>query len=200
MTQEELDAQLKERFQELPKVLQEAITSTNVEKQLRELATKHKLHLDLWQSLENEVTMTLLGLQPAEELASHLQKDLEMPLETAAALAADISAIVFAPVREELERSLEHPDAKEEEMSDVETARAQVLGNKSMETPLSTPSYREPLPPTVKPATPPLPPPTQKANRAPLPSNGPSSGAYVPGEISTARKSVVDDPYREAPR
>ncbi len=187
MTQEELNQKLRERFQEIPKVLQEAITSANVEKQLRELATKHKLHVDMWQLLENEVIVTLLGLQPADDLAANLQNDLGLPKEASIALARDVSTIVFAPVRQELERTLEHPEAKSEEESDVDTVRTQILEQKP--TPTSTS-----LPPLVKPATPPPQPPTQKIER------GPASGAYVPGEVSSARKSIVDDPYREAPQ
>lgn len=223
MTQEELNEKLRERFKELPKVLQDAITSADVEKQLRELATKHKLHLDQWQLLENEVILTLIGFQPAEELADNLKKDLEMPEEMALALATDISAIVFEPVRQELERELEHPAAKEEKMSDVEVARMQILAdepvagsqqsivNTSEESGPSATSYPPSLgasngqrklqaTSSVVPATPPSPPPTEKVKRLPAQADGPASGAYKPGEPSTARKSVHDDPYREPPR
>ena len=110
--QEELDEKIRVRFKELPKVIQNAITSADVQKELRALADTNKLHLDQWQLLENNVMLTLLGFQPAEEIAQHLKNDLDISLETATSLADDISRIVFQPIREELERELEHPDAK----------------------------------------------------------------------------------------
>lgn len=181
MTQDELNGKIHERFKELPKVVQNAITSADVQKQLRELADTNKLHLDQWQLLENEVMLTLLGFQAPEELADNLKADLDVSADMSRALAADISRIVFQPIREELERELEHPDAKAAEVSGIEAARAQMLGEAVA------------LAPVVLPATPPQAPPTRKIERAPV------SAAYKAGEPSTVRVSVDDDPYREAP-
>jgi len=179
MTQEELNEKIRARFKELPKVVQDAMTSADVKKQLRTLADTNKLHLDQWQLLENEVMLTLLGFQPPEELPSHLKADLDVSTELATELAANISKIVFEPVRQELERQLEHPEAKAEAVSGVEAAAQQALSQEKA--------------PPVAPATPPGEAPTEKVVRAPV------SEAYKAGEISTARKSVHDDPYREPP-
>ncbi len=176
---------IKERFARLPKVVQNAITSADIEKQLRGLATTHKLHLDQWETLENEVIMTLLGINPIEGLRNDLQKQLKVSDEIASALTADISKIVFEPIRAELERGLEHPDAKAAGVSDVEAARTQILGGED--------KPAAPAAPTVLPATPPAEPPMGKIARAPV------SESYKAGETSAARKSVHDDPYREIP-
>ena len=120
-------AQLKELFDQLPPPIQRAITSADVQKELRALATTHKLHLDQWEKMENEVLMALFGLKPIEDLEKNIQTELKVSNETAIELAGDISAIVFAPIRDELERELEHPEVKEKELSGVETARANVL-------------------------------------------------------------------------
>ena len=184
MTQEKLNEELRGRFMELPKVLQDAITSTDIQKQLRALADTNKLHLDQWQLLENEVMLTLLGFQPPEELADNLKADLNIPEELSLTLAANISHIVFEPVRAELERQLEHPDAKPEEVSAVEGARKQILSEAG-----AAPAAAAP----VLPATPPAPAPEGTVTRAPV------SEAYKAGETSAARKSVHDDPYRETP-
>lgn len=178
-SQIELSEQIKVRFKELPKVVQGAITSADVQKQLRTLADTNKLHLDQWQLLENDVMLTLLGFQPINELAEHLKADLDITSEQAAILATGISKIVFEPIREELERTLDNPDAKPAAMSGVEAVGAQALAAEKAQ--------------TVAPATPPPPPPEQKAMRAPI------SESYHAGEASTARKSVHDDPYREPP-
>ncbi len=181
-TDTELEKSLKERFEKLPMVVQNAITSADVEKRMRELADTHKLHLDQWQSLENEVMLTLLGVQPIENLEKNLENEVNVSAEVAASLAGDISKIVFEPIRQELERELEHPDAKAATVTDVEAARAQMLTTEAA-----------PAAPVVAPATPPAEAPTGKIERAPV------SESYKAGETSAARKSVHDDPYREIP-
>src|SRR3989344_7652693 len=99
--EQELDKKLQERFKQLPKVVQDAITSADVEKHLRSLAEVRKLHLDQWSSLENEVMLTLLGFQRTEDLAQNIKQHVELDETTATALAADISKIVFEPIRAE---------------------------------------------------------------------------------------------------
>ena len=82
-TETDLEKALKERFQKLPKVLQNAITSADVEKRMRELADTHKLHIDQWQSLENEVMLTLLGVQPIESLEKNIKSEVAVPDDAA---------------------------------------------------------------------------------------------------------------------
>lgn len=193
MTQDELNEKLRARFKELPKAVQDAVTSADVEKQLRVLADESKLHIDQWQLLENDVMLTLFGFQPTDELAHHLKNDLDISAELAASLATDISRIVFQPIREELERELEHPDAKAAEVSGVEGMRKEQLSAASFQ--LSGGAAAEPaLSGKVAPATPPSAPPTGKIARAPI------SEAYKAGETSSQRRAVEDDPYREPPR
>ena len=106
MNEQQLQEKLSSRFKELPKVVQNAILSADVEAHMRELADHHKLHFDQWTGLENEVMFALLGFQPVEELASNIEKEVDVSHETAVALADDISHIVFAPIRKALEEEL----------------------------------------------------------------------------------------------
>jgi hypothetical protein len=182
-----VDQELKERFAQLPKVVQDAITSADVEKRMRELADTQKLHLDQWESLENEVMLALLGFQPVEDLEKNIKSQVNVTDDVAKALAADISKIVFEPIRGELERQLSHPEAKAENLTGVETARKVALASEG--------TGAAPIASTtpVAPATPPAPANTDTAKRAPV------SESYTPGQTSTDRKQVHDDPYREAP-
>ena len=205
-TDTELQKELEVRLKELPKVVRDAIRSADIEKRLRSLADTHKLHLDQWGKLENEVMLALLGFQPVEDLQQNIKSEVGTSDEIAAALAADISKGVFEPIRQELERELEHPDAKAKEEGAVEGMRTQMLGEQRAENSEQKiargeqapeeklPVVASPLPaPSVVSATPPPPPPTEKAVRMP------ASGAYKPGEASATRKDVHDDPYREPP-
>ncbi len=173
-----------QRFKSLPKVVQRAIVSADVSKQMRELADAHKLHLDQWDSLENEVQFTLLGIHSGEDLAKNIQKAVNVDEVTAESLAADISRLVFDPVRKELERELEHPDAVAATTTGVEDMRAQMLAS----------SENKPVPPAPAPivaGTPPQPTSTTIVERAQI------SPAYIPSTPSHERKTIEGDPYRE---
>ncbi len=191
---------LAERFAQLPKVVQDAITSADIEKHLRALADTHKLHLDQWEKLENEVMLALLGFQRSEDLQKNIESEVGVDAATAALLATSISTVVFGPIRQELERQLEHPDAVAKATTGVEDMRASILADAS-EHSAPAPAATAPVTPTIAPAilpaptviaaTPPAPAPTVKVERAP--ANPPS---YVSGP-SHERKTVEGDPYRE---
>lgn len=205
--EQEFKELIKERFQKLPKVVQDAIVSADVSQRLRELADTHKLHIDQWETLENEVRYTLLGIQPTDKLVENIEKEVGVDHETALALAQDISEIVFEPIRQELERELDHPQAVAEERTDVEQVRDQVLAAEGGSAPVSAavPAFTQSVPapaealaatpaaaaPPVAPATPPNPAPQitiERTNATP---------GYVPSVPSHERKAIEGDPYRE---
>ncbi|HEY4520000.1 MAG TPA: hypothetical protein VJH33_03115 [Candidatus Paceibacterota bacterium] len=176
-TQQDFETLIQERFSKLPPVVQNAITSGNPEKQLRELSKKHQLHLDQWQQLENQVMLTLLGVYESGELEQHIERDVGVSPEVANTLAVDVTSFIFEPIREELERQLEHPRAHDIEQTAVETLRTKTLQQQST--------------PSVVPATPPPPKPTTITPRAPI------SETYRARELSSERKDTEGDPYRE---
>lgn len=179
MDEKNLQDKLAARFNELPKPIQEAITSADVEKRMRLLADTQKLHIDQYDALENEVMLALLGFQPIEDLQKNIKSEVGVDDAMAKTLTEEISKIVFEPIRGELERQLEHPEAKAEVLSGVEQAGKQALQAESA--------------PAVAPATPPVPPTGEKAVRAPI------SDTYKSGQASSERKEVHEDPYREPP-
>ncbi len=203
-THEQLDLskELFERFKLLPKVVQNAIMSADVEKHMRELCDKNHLHLDQWGALENEVMLTLLGVQNAENLTENIERHVGLSPEVAVPLTESIMQIVFDPIREELERQLEHPEAKAVEESTVEAARTQTLAqeseqNQTQETatlvPAVTPTPIAAAPPALPPQPlAPLPqPPEDKATRASI------APSYASSAASHERKTIEGDPYRE---
>lgn len=207
----DVNARVKERFKELPKVVQDAIMSADIQKRLRSVSDNHKLHLDQWGILENEVMLTVLGFQEPKDLASNIQSEVGITAEEAAVLANEINKIVFEPIRQELERGLSHAEAQAENPTPEEIARKQLLADTAAaaatgpapvsETPVETaplaeisvPPLPQPTPQAVVPATPPAAPPAEKAVRAPI------SSSYTSRQASTERKGVEGDPYRELP-
>lgn len=189
---QELQAMMGEQLAALPLVVQRAIASSDLQKNLRDLSTTEKLHLDQWESLEHVVMLTLLGIHPIEELEHNIASEVGVPMETATKLAQSINLSVFEPIREELERQLEHPDAQAKEVSGVEAARNEALANAQEDSPTATPAAA-PTVPAIQPATPPPPTPEVKVSRPA------ESSTYKPGETSAQRAAVHEDPYREPP-
>lgn len=165
---------IKERFEQLPPVVQRSVTSVDLPKRLRELSEQYKLHLDQWEKLENEVYMALLSIQPIEELGKNIEKEVGVDVQTAQTLAAEIERAIFVPIREELERELEHPEAKDKELTTTEKAREAISVEHA----------------TTQPTTP-------VAPSVPGVVRAPVSEIYKPGEPSVARKGSEGDPYRE---
>jgi hypothetical protein len=123
--------------------------------------------------------LAMLGFQAIDALADNIASEVHVPADTARALAADISRIIFEPIRQELERGLGAPQAKEEHLDEIEQVRQTML---AAEKKLA-----------VAPSTPPAPKPSGSVTL------GPADGAYKPGETSSARADIKDDPYREKP-
>ncbi|MBI5456224.1 hypothetical protein HY969_00620 [Candidatus Kaiserbacteria bacterium] len=186
---------LEEQFAALPKAVQDAITSGHIEEKFQKMAEKYKLHLDQWQQVENLIMLTVLGLSEPENLVEKIVSETNIGRERADDIVNDVAVTVFKPIREELERELGHPQAKEEQFSDVEKLRNNVLSSEKKDiTPSAKIPQDAPVPANPVPATPPALKPDEKVTRAP------ASGAYKPGEASSIRADVHDDPYREPPK
>lgn len=187
----EVDKLIEERFAQLPQIVKDAFTSADVTKHLQQLASSHKLHLDQWQKLETQVQYTLLGIEPIEQLEANIKKSVDVPDDVAHTLAEDISHTVFEPIREELERQLSNPDAKEKKVGSIDAARDSILAGEHAQTdqPSATESMTSPVKPS--PATPPPEKPDTESQRSPI------SETYISGTPSHQRKSIDGDPYRE---
>ena len=181
--QTDVDKAFAERLAMLPPVVQQAIQSADLEKRLRSLANTHKLHIDQWELLENEVKLALLGFTEVEKLPENLEKEVGVDHETAIHLTQAINDEIFEPIREELERGLEHPMAPAVQNDAIEQVRQDALAHAAQADETAT----------LPPPTPPTPAPEGKVMRAPL------SETYKPSIPSSERKAVEGDPYREPP-
>ena len=169
---------LDDRFAQLPEAVQNAITSANVAEHLKKLSDSHQLHFDQWQELETEVMMTLMGIKPVSALKDGLKQHVRVDDATAQKLSDDISHIVFAPVREELERFLSHPSAKQKEGDPIKDMTGDILK--------SAGSATQPVP-------------APRAEPQPTVARRESPATYKSGETSAVRKDIHSDPYRIAP-
>ena len=182
LNEQDLKNKIAERFKVLPKVVQDAILSADIEQHMRALADQHELHFDQWSSLENEVMLALLGLESMDALAANIEHEVGVPADVAQSLAEDISRIVFEPIRAQLETAT----AVETKAATAETSQENVVAD---EHPLA---QIVPAIAPVLPGTPPPAPPEGKAVRAPV------SESYGAGQASHERKIIEGDPYRES--
>lgn len=173
-THQNIEKIIQERLKELPVPVQKAITSTSVEARLRDLSNEYKLHLDQWQALENEVMLTLFGFQPVDDLEKNVRESVGVDGTTAQKLTNHIVHDIFEPIREELERELAHPEAKEKELDTAQKAQGAIAAEHPAQTIQKQAAAQEPA-----------------VVRAPL------SEHYTQGETSTSRKATDGDPYRE---
>ncbi len=197
MDDNDLNTQLAARFKQLPKPIQDAITSADVAARMRELAEKHNLHTDQWGILENEVMLTLIGFQPTEDLAKNIGQEVGLQEDAASALAADVSKIVFEPIREELRKQLGEATGNNSTLDALVEEPAPPLSDPA---PAPTPPVElapeQPLvakvpAAVVAAATPPKGAPTKTVARAP------TSSSYAAASPSHERKAIEGDPYRE---
>jgi hypothetical protein len=184
-----LEEILAERFAALPVTVQSAINDASVEEKLRTLAGKHKLHLDQWVLLENEIMLTLLGISDPEDMAENIAKEVNVSKEVAEALVNDIAREIFTPIRELLQENLEGATEEVDTRPTIKADPSFDLPAEDVPAP-STPAETEGEGETADTETTP-----EKQFKE---ASQPSSGAYQSGKLSTERKDVADDPYRES--
>lgn len=164
-------------------MVRQVIQEANVAASMQRVSKKYNLHLDQWQDLEYEVTMALYGVTEMEALEINIIKHVGIEPALARNLSNDIALAVFQPIREELERRLEHPDATPKQGTPMEDLTAEILrGDVPEPTPATSPKTVEAMgAPQVRTEV--------------TPST--LSTSYTPGQASTERKHIDNDPYRE---
>ena len=95
-TKEKLD----ERFNKLPKEVQEAISESGYQKALYTIASKHNLTIDEMGALEEATTKVMLSLIHPDKYESELQSNINKPKEEIAELAKDVNEGVLKNIRE----------------------------------------------------------------------------------------------------
>ena len=107
MEQQAQTPDLQALFAALPPIIQDSITSADVEAHLRALSDTHQLHIDQWVILENTVMLSLLGVTKIEGLAHEIETKVGIEAKDAALLAGEISTIIFDPIRGEIEAHMQ---------------------------------------------------------------------------------------------
>ncbi|MBU4057443.1 hypothetical protein KJ828_00590, partial [Patescibacteria group bacterium] len=108
--EEQNENSLEKLFKELPKNVQDAISSVAVSEKLQEIAKRNGLHIDEAGIVSDEATMVMLGIENPKDFIDGLENKLKLPREKIIALAKDIDKEIFEPIRESLRKMYEHEE------------------------------------------------------------------------------------------
>lgn len=93
-----------DKFSALPEDVKEAISSVNSAEKIRQVASKHKLHIDQVGELGTQTGLVMLGVLPPRDFVKAIVDKLQVTPEVARAIAADINTEIFNQIRESLKK------------------------------------------------------------------------------------------------
>lgn len=176
-TSQEIQAQ----FEKLPKDLQDAITSSEINSTIEKIGDKHGLLVNQLGELVDQIGLVMLGLMPSKDFVANFSKEADIDSNVAQAIAKDINEEVFDKVRSAMqavenrgETSTIQPPNNTQKESDItaleraggfeierEGAIPSTGGDYRGSTGRSPTSYKAPTSPTIPPpATPSMTPPS----------------------------------------
>lgn len=121
---------LEKLYDELPKNVQEAISSVAVAEKIQEIAKKNGLHIDEAGVVSDEATMVMLGIEHPNDFVDGLKNKLKLPQEKIVALAKDVDKEIFEPIKESLMKIYQDQEIADEEETDQRGLNADFSGNK----------------------------------------------------------------------
>jgi hypothetical protein len=137
MDQEEIKNAIKERFNNLQPEIQEAIMSSNYEKNLYEIGTKYKLNIEQMGKLEFNTTLVLLGQTHPNDYLDTLAGDLNMPKETVNNIVGDVNEKIMKNIIDLIKQNFAKDDEEEEAFREIPLPPISKPEN------VPTPSYKE---------------------------------------------------------
>lgn len=118
---------IKERFDALPKMIQEVIISSHYEESLIEIGKQYNLNVGQMGMLEQETTLVMMGLTLTKDFQAELTRELNVDKLKGSQIVKDINEKIFLKIRELL-KLMNTPAG--EEPSPEETGGAQIKINR----------------------------------------------------------------------
>jgi len=109
-----LEAQVEKRLAELPEDVRAAVLGADLDKQVQEIGTKYRLHIDQAGALGDEVLLAMLGFTELESLPASLAEQVHIAPDVAQKIAQDVSEKLFLPIRESMKKFQESRAAQAE--------------------------------------------------------------------------------------
>jgi hypothetical protein len=96
----DVEKEIKEKFDSLPKEVQEVIMSSNYEQTLIEIGQKFKLTVGQLDILARETTFALMGIIPLDDFEDGLTYELDIEKKEVLEILKDVNEKVFLNIRE----------------------------------------------------------------------------------------------------
>ncbi|MEA2112707.1 MAG: hypothetical protein U9P50_01915 [Patescibacteria group bacterium] len=129
---------LEERYNSIPDNVRQAISSTEVNRKLKNIVDRYKLQLDEGEELTKEIGYVMLGLRDSGDFIKNIQKATELDKATAEKIAEDINNIILKEIKTSLRIATQKPDRLDEEEDNFDEEKQQQVRDeliKEIETP-----------------------------------------------------------------
>ena len=131
---------IKERFDSLPKSIQEIILSTNYQDTLIEIGKQHQINVEQLGILERETTLVMMGLTPTKDFEKELTRELNIDNIKGSQITEDINSKIFLKIRELLKiMNTEPEEVSFTEKTPAKTNDSQILNSAGIEIVPTTP-------------------------------------------------------------
>ncbi|MCK4387103.1 MAG: hypothetical protein KAV41_03430 [Candidatus Pacebacteria bacterium] len=93
---------LEEKYRAIPDDVREAISSSEVNRKLRDLTDKYKLQFDEAEDLTKEIGFVMLGLKSPDNFVKNIQKATALDSKTSTQIAEDVNNTIFKDIRKSI--------------------------------------------------------------------------------------------------
>ncbi len=106
---DEYTSEIQKKIDALPPDIRQFIYSSEMESILRQIGTKHQLHIDQIGALETETAAVMIGLSKADEFVQNLTDSLNIDEAKSKVIADDINQQLFLKIRESMKNTPKIP-------------------------------------------------------------------------------------------
>jgi hypothetical protein len=141
---------IKDRINQLPKEIRQAILDPSLSDKFTEIANRHALRVDQNGELQLQTLLVMLALRPSDEYVDTLEKELGVSNREAQALADEVNREILGSLRQTI-RSVEEEEEREDAREEVRKSfPPEFQTPTSGSTPTPTPAPKIPVSPIEK--------------------------------------------------
>lgn len=115
---------IKNRYQQLPADIKEAIRSNDLAGKFSAIAEKHGLHIDQNGALQTETLLVMLGLEPTVDYVNNIQRNLDVSRNEALSIAEDVNNEILNSIKNSLRTMQEGGETEEMPVETIPTPPA----------------------------------------------------------------------------
>ncbi len=102
---DEYTLEIQKKLDALPPDVRKLVYSAEMESVLRQIGTKHQLHVDKIGLLESETVAVMIGISKAEDFVQNLSDSLNIDEVKSKAIAGDINSMLLLKIRESMKNT-----------------------------------------------------------------------------------------------